>query len=85
MIRATLLSLAAAAAIAAPALAEVTVGAMVGHDEAEVRQTLTADGYEVRKVETEDGEIEAYALKDGKKLEVYVDAATGAVTRIKAE
>ena len=85
MIRATLLSLAAIAAITAPAMAEVTVGAMAGHTEAEVRQMLTADGYEVRKVETEDGKIEAYALKDGKKLEVYIDASTGAVTRIKAQ
>lgn len=85
MIRATLFSLAAAAAITAPAMAEVAVGATVGHDQAEVRHALTVEGYDVRKIETENGEIEAYALKDGRKFEVHVDAATGAVTKIKAE
>lgn len=35
---------------------------------------LVAEGYEVRKIEMEDGKIEAYALKDGKKYELYFDA-----------
>ncbi|MDE4172798.1 PepSY domain-containing protein [Phaeobacter sp. PT47_59] len=41
--------------------------------EAQIRATLTEQGYEVRKIETEDGLYEAYALKDGKKLEIYMN------------
>lgn len=39
-----------------------------------IRAQLTADGYEVRKIETEDGMYEAYALKDGARYEIYLDA-----------
>ena len=35
---------------------------------------LTAQGYEVRKIDTEDGMIEVYAVKDGKTYELYLDA-----------
>ncbi len=41
--------------------------------EAQIRTTLTEQGYEVRKIEMEDGQYEAYALKDGKKLEIYMN------------
>lgn len=41
--------------------------------EAKIRATLTEQGYEVRKVVKEDGEYEAYALKDGQKLEIYMN------------
>ena len=34
---------------------------------------LVKDGYEVRKVQMEDGMIEAYAVKDGKTNEMYFD------------
>ena len=40
-----------------------------------VTDMLVAQGYEVRKLDQEDGMIEAYVLKDGKRYEVYVDAA----------
>jgi len=40
---------------------------------AKIAETLTADGYEVRKVETEDGMFEAYALKNGQRYEIYLD------------
>lgn len=40
---------------------------------AKVTEKLTAEGYEVRKIKSEDGMIEVYALKDGKKLELYLD------------
>ena len=40
----------------------------------EIKAQLTTQGYEVRKVEIEDGMYEAYALKDGKRYEVYLDA-----------
>ncbi|WP_319823750.1 PepSY domain-containing protein [Thalassovita sp.] len=38
-----------------------------------IRAKLTEQGYEVRKIKREDGLFEAYALKDGKKLEIYLD------------
>lgn len=41
---------------------------------AKVEQKLTAEGYEVRRVDSEDGMIEVYALKDGARLELYLDS-----------
>jgi hypothetical protein len=83
------LALAAATALAAAPLAalaaDVAPGSVVGTDDAAIRAALTAEGYDVRKVEFEDGEIEVYAVKDGKRLEIYVDGRTGAVTRVKEE
>ena len=51
-------------------------GGVTLNDETEkaVRATLTEQGYEVAKVKTEDGLFEAYARKDGKKMEVFLDA-----------
>ena len=40
----------------------------------QIQQKLTAEGYEVRKIKSEDGLYEAYAIKDGQKFEVYLDA-----------
>jgi hypothetical protein len=34
---------------------------------------LTEQGYEVRRIKTEDGMYEAYAMKDGQRLEIYVN------------
>jgi hypothetical protein len=39
----------------------------------EIRATLTAQGYDVRRVKTEDGMYEAYAMKDGQRFEIYLD------------
>ena len=60
-------------------------GAKVGTTAAEITASLTAQGYEVRKVKPEDGMLEAYALKDGKRYEIYVDKTTGTVTKVKDE
>jgi hypothetical protein len=38
-----------------------------------VRAELTAQGYEVRRIQREDGMIEVYAVKDGKTYELYLD------------
>ena len=38
-----------------------------------------AEGYKVRKIDMEDGMIEAYVLKDGQRLELYLDAALNVV------
>lgn len=44
-----------------------------------VRATLTEQGYEVAKIEMEDGLYEAYARKDGKRYEVFLNAAMDVV------
>jgi len=48
----------------------------------EIATKMAAEGYDVRKIEIEDGEIEVYALKDGKRLEIYLNADLS-VNRIK--
>ena len=40
----------------------------------EIRTKLTGQGYEVGKIKSEDGLIEAYARKDGQKLEIYLNS-----------
>jgi len=60
-------------------------GIRLGTSADEIRANLAAQGYEVRKVKPEDGMLEAYALKDGKLLEIYVDPASGNVAKVKAD
>lgn len=60
-------------ALAAPALAS-TDGLVDKATQEKITTDLTAQGYEVRKIQMEDGMVEVYALKDGKKLELYLDA-----------
>jgi Peptidase propeptide and YPEB domain len=40
-----------------------------------IETMLKGEGYEVRKVQMEDGNFEAYVIKDGKKFEIVLDAA----------
>ncbi|AVW91162.1 PepSY domain-containing protein [Celeribacter baekdonensis] len=42
-------------------------------NKAKITELLTAEGYDVGKIKLEDGYYEAYAKKDGKKLEVLLD------------
>ena len=79
MLAATALMLAASPAFA------LEVGDKLGKTKDEIRQTLEDMGYEVRKIETEDGEYEAYAMKDGQRLEIFVNPAEGWVSRIKED
>jgi len=60
-------------------------GATLGKTTEDITASLTAQGYEVRKVKPEHGMLEAYAMKDGKRYELYVDPATGNVAKVKAE
>lgn len=46
---------------------------------AQITQTLTAQGYQVGKIKVDDGLYEAYARKDGKRLEIYLDAGMNIV------
>lgn len=50
-------------------------GAMIAPEtQAKVTADLTAQGYEVRKMEMEDGLLEVYAVKDGKTWQLFLDA-----------
>ncbi|WP_171060648.1 PepSY domain-containing protein [Poseidonocella sp. HB161398] len=62
--------------------ADLAQGTALGHTEDEVRASLVSMGYEVRKIEDEDGKIEAYVVKDKSMGEVYVDPASGQVARL---
>lgn len=78
-----------AAAVALPlgfaAASPELVGTALGKTADEITASLTAQGYKVRKVKSEDGKLEAYALKDDKLYEVYVDPATGMVSKVDEE
>lgn len=81
--RRTALSILAALALAMPALAEdLTLSTVLGTTMEEVKASLTRLGFEVRKAEIEDGQIEVYFVGDGKMGEVYVSTETGKPTRI---
>lgn len=77
------LALALALALAGPALAS-DEAAVPEATQTQIRTKLTAEGYDVRSIQMEEGEIEVYAVKDGKMLELYLDAALN-VVRTKAE
>ncbi len=70
---------------AAVALAAVSKGDYAGKTQDEITKSLEAQGYTVRKVETEDGYLEAYALLDGERYEIYVDTKTGKVVKVEAD
>ena len=69
--------------IAALALAAFTGTAAMASDginltdevKQQITEKLTAEGYEVAKIKTEDGLYEAYARKDGQRYEVFLNAA----------
>jgi hypothetical protein len=85
MIARTLIaSLALALALGTAARAEDAEAALDPAKEAQVRETLTEQGYEVRSVGMEDGRIEVYAVKDGALLEIYLDENL-AVAEVKEE
>lgn len=60
----------------------IAVDTDLGKTEEAVTTALTAMGYEVRKMDMEDGMIEAYAVKGDEMLEVYVSPETGKVTKL---
>jgi Peptidase propeptide and YPEB domain len=43
---------------------------------------LKAEGYEVRKIQMEDGMIEAYAVKNGEKFELFFDTNLKLVKKV---
>ncbi|SOD95449.1 PepSY domain-containing protein [Caenispirillum bisanense] len=52
----------------------------------EVAAMLEGQGYDVRKMDTEDGCIEMKGMdKDGKRVEVYVHPVTAEVVKVKTQ
>jgi len=49
----------------------------------EVIEFVVQQGYEVRKVEVENGCYEVYAKKDGKRFELFVNPLTGSIEKTK--
>lgn len=68
-----IIALALAIAAGGAALASEDYGRLDAATEEAIRTQLVADGYEVRKIEAEDGLYEAYAMKDGQRYEIYFD------------
>lgn len=78
--------LALAIALATPAVALASSDESISDAErARVTETVTAQGYEVRKLEREDGLVEVYALKEGKRYELYVNGDTGEIVKTKVD
>ncbi|MDO5704989.1 MAG: PepSY domain-containing protein [Paracoccus sp. (in: a-proteobacteria)] len=68
---------------ACKAMVDPTVA--LGRTGEEVAASLTATGFEVRKTDTEDGEIEVYDVKNKVMAEIYVSPETGLPTKVKFE
>ncbi|WP_170515894.1 PepSY domain-containing protein [Ruegeria atlantica] len=67
------------------ALANVGLGDKLGTNEAEIRSTLEAQGYQIEEIELEDGEIEVELSKDGVETELVLTETDGEVTAIEIE
>ena len=55
------------------AVASNYTGTISDVDRARIEQAVTAQGYEMKRMEMEDGEIEVYATKDSVRYELYLD------------
>lgn len=78
-----LLAPAIVAALVLPAAAvEPEMGARLGTTLDEISAALAADGYALTEFERDNGRIELTVIKEARRIEAYVDAATGEVTRV---
>ena len=80
--------LALAAALSLPATlaaAAASQGSYAGKTGDEITKSLEEQGYEIRKIETEDGYLEAYALLNGERFEIYVDPQNGKIVKIEKD
>ncbi|HEU0221843.1 MAG TPA: PepSY domain-containing protein [Paracoccaceae bacterium] len=86
----------AGAGLAAATAALVVAGAVLGEEavkpglwlastQEQIRAALTAQGFEVRKLDRDDGLTEVYAVKNGETHEFHVDPKTGVVAKVKAD
>ena len=71
--------------VAGVALGQSLDGSYAGKSEIEITALLENQGYEVRQIEVEDDYLEAYALKDGVRYEIYVDPKTGNILKIEED
>ena len=77
------LVLASALLFAAPVMAEnLTMGMELGTTPDAVKTALADMGWEVRKLDMEDGMIEAYAVMGNQMAEIYVNPTTGEVVKV---
>ncbi len=50
-----------------------------------LKTKATAMGYDVKNIKVEDGCYEIYAIKDGKRVEVYLNPVTAKIAREKLD
>jgi hypothetical protein len=50
---------------------------------AQIAEKLTAQGYDIREIEIDDGVYEVSATKDGKRVKAYLHPATGEILKQK--
>lgn len=85
MLRTMLLTGVAAAIVAGSAFAvEPAPGAKLGATAAEIGAALAADGYDTTRYEREGARIEVRAIKGDRRIEMYVDPATGEVVELES-
>ncbi len=78
---ATVISIATVPASAAMMCTDAPVEKWMSRDQ--VAKMFTEKGYDVRKVKREDNCLEVYAIKDGKKMEIYIDPVSGKIVKTK--
>lgn len=78
------LSLAASLAGGVALAADLVPGTQLGTSALEIVSALAAQGYEVIEYEHETDEIEVEAVKDGQRLKLEIDPATGEIVKVKA-
>ena len=78
---ATVISIATVPASAAMMCTDAPVEKWMSRDQ--VAKMFTEKGYDVRKVKREDNCLEVYAIKDGKKMEIYIDTVSGKIVKTK--
>jgi len=79
---ASALVLTTAPAFATDLATVLVAGTQLGTSEDAVKTALTDMGWEVRKLEMEDGLIEAYAVNGSNMAELYVDPTSGEIVKI---
>lgn len=78
-------ALLAALLIPGAAIAAINVGDTAGTSPEAIRAALTAQGYEVLRIETDDGDFEVDARMGGTLFEIEVARSSGMVTGIEMD
>jgi hypothetical protein len=67
------LAVATALSLSAPAGFASSSSEVSSEVSTQIQDKLTTQGYEVRKIQMEDGLYEVYVIKEGQRLELYLD------------